>query len=197
MYQIIGLMYMASTSWDNLWELMGEDRFFIAIPVVNPLSADLVVSDIVFDPPDPEPGEKVNVHVTAENQGAYDAGGFFLEWYADNSSAPAPPPFGNQRVYVPELAAGAEYTFDTNWTYMTSRNRQMYAYSDSGYGVYESDENNNLLGPVDIIVGGCKCDFNVDGDTDGSDAAEFISNSQGVELEDLANEYGRTNYPVP
>jgi hypothetical protein len=147
----------------------GKTHAFAAIPVANPLPADLIISEIVIDPPDPDPGEAIDVHVTVENQGAYDAGGFFLDWYADASAAPAAPPFGNRREYVPGLAAGAEYTMITTWTYATSGVYQMYGYADTGYGVYESNENNNVLGPVDIVVGGCECDLNNDGSCNGLD----------------------------
>jgi hypothetical protein len=142
---------------------------FRADPVASPLPADLIVSSIVTDPPDPDPGEAVDVHVTVENQGTYDAGGFFLDWYANESSGPAPPPFGNRREYVPGLAAGATYTMSTTWTYSTSGTYQIYAYVDTGYGVYEESENNNVLGPVEILVGACACDLNSDGSCNGLD----------------------------
>ena len=45
------------------------------------------------------------------------------------------------------------------------------------------------------IVGTCKCDFDADGDTDGSDVAEFISDPPGGDLGDLADDLGRTNCP--
>jgi uncharacterized membrane protein len=148
---------------------------FAAVPTPNPLPADLIVSEIVIDPPDPDPGEAVDVHVTVENQGAYAAGGFFLDWYANESLAPSPPPFGNRREYVPSLAAGATYTMSTTWTYSTLGTYQMCAYADSGYGVYESNENNNVLGPVETVVGACKGDFDDDKDVDGSDLSVFAA----------------------
>jgi hypothetical protein len=136
---------------------------FVAIPVANPQPADLIVSEIIIDPPDPEPGEQIDVHVTVGNQGIFDAGGFFLDWYANESSAPAPPPFGNRREYVPYLAAGSTHTMNATWTYGATGTYQMYAYADGGYGVYESNENNNVLGPMAIVVGRCECDLNHDG----------------------------------
>jgi hypothetical protein len=136
----------------NYRDSAGKFHGFLAVPEADPLPADLIVSEIVIDPPDPDPGEAVDVHVTVENQGIYDAGGFFLDWYANESSAPSPPPFGNRREYLPGLAAGATYTMSTTWTYSTSGTYQMYAYTDTGYGVYESNETNNVLGPVEIVV---------------------------------------------
>jgi hypothetical protein len=171
----------------------GITHAFAAIPVANPLPADLIVSEIEIDPADPEPGEAVDVQVTVQNQWIYDAGGFFLEWYADESAAPAPPPFGSRREYVPYLAAGAEYTMTTTWTYSTSGVYRMYGYADSGYGVYELNENNNVAGPVQIVVNSCKCDFNNDGDVDSTDLADYIIDSGGIVLETFAGEFGRIN----
>lgn len=48
---------------DSAWNY----HAFFADPVANPQPADLIVSEIVIEPPDPDPGEAVDVHVTVEN----------------------------------------------------------------------------------------------------------------------------------
>jgi hypothetical protein len=41
----------------------------------------------------------------------------------------------------------------------------------------------------------CECDFEPDGDVDGSDLAAYIANGAGISLNEFAEEFGRTNCP--
>ncbi len=41
----------------------------------------------------------------------------------------------------------------------------------------------------------CDCDFDTDGDVDGSDLAVFAAGGTGIGLEDFAAEFGRTDCP--
>ena len=76
----------------------------------------------------------------------------------------------------------------TTWTYAATGVYQMFSYADTGYGVYESNESNNVLGPVEIVVGACACDLNDDGKCDmqdwllfGQDWGRTDCNDPGVE----------------
>lgn len=46
---------------------------------------------------------------------------------------------------------------------------------------------------IDINILNCPGDFNNDGDTDGLDLATFVSNSEGLALDEFAHRFGRTN----
>ena len=132
---------------------------------------DLVVESIVFTPEVPEAGQSVNVSVTVRNVGLANAGGFYLDWYANRDTPPQPEKteFGDRWVYISSLAAGASYTFNTTYTYSQPGFYRMYAFADTEFQVEEAEETNNELGPLYIMVGPCGCDLNNDKVCDMSD----------------------------
>ncbi len=164
--------------WSFYWETLELTYGTIAQP-------DLVVTGILTDPAEPDPGETVNIHVTVKNQGTGNAGGFYLDWYANESAPPSPPPYGDQYEFITSLAPGASYTMDTTYTYNTTGIYHMYAYADTEKEVTESNEYNNVMGPVNIIVGPCECDINHDGRCDMQDWLLF------------GGDWGRTDCPIP
>jgi len=170
--------YDGAWYWSFNWQTL--DLTYGVIP-----RPDLVVTSIQADPAEPDPGETVAIHVTVKNQGEVNAGGFYLDWYANESAPPTPPPYGDRWESIPSLAAGASYTMDTTYTYSASGIYHMYAYADTEYEVTESNENNNVLGPVNIIVGPCECDINHDGRCDMQDWLLF------------GQDWGRTDCPIP
>ena len=156
----------------------GAAYIFSAAPSDQP---DLVVLSVVTNTTSPEPGEPVNISVTIKNQGTGDAGPFVIDWYADLSSPPTVSQNGDAFESVSSLAAGAIHVMNAMHTYAATGNYSMYTQVDTQNQVTESQENNNVLGPVFLVVGVCEGDFNNDGDVDGSDLATF------------AADFGRTN----
>ena len=44
-------------------------------------------------------------------------------------------------------------------------------------------------------LGGCQCDFNGDGDVDGSDLASYVLDTAGISLDDFAADFGKADCP--
>lgn len=146
---------------------------------------DLVVLSIETDPLKPDAGETVNVYVTVKNEASVAAGGFRIDWYADLGLPPPPSQVGDAYESVSSLAAGATHTMSTIYTYSTPGIYNMYAQVDTNQEVTESNENNNVIGPVSIVVGYCECDLNHDGICDMQDWLLF------------GEDWGRTDCPIP
>lgn len=150
----------------------GAAYIFSSAPPVQP---DLVVLSVVANPINPEPGELVNISVTVKNHGTGDAGPFTIDWYADLTSPPSVSQTGDSSENVASLAADATHVVNTTYMYSSAGNYNMYVQVDTQDQVEESEENNNVLGPVFLVVGACEGDFDVDGDVDGSDLAVFAA----------------------
>jgi|GEM_PF-5358039 len=172
------MTYYGSPMQTFYWQTLDIDFAAVAQP-------DLVVLGIETDPAEPDPGETVDVHVTVKNQGAADAGGFVIDWYADLAAPPLPYEVGDRWESVTSLAAGATYTMSATYTYSTTGIYNMYAQVDTDQQVTESNEGNNVLGPVSIVVGPCECDLNHDGRCDMQDWLLF------------GEDWGRTDCPIP
>ncbi|HUS70763.1 MAG TPA: N-acetylmuramoyl-L-alanine amidase [Anaerolineae bacterium] len=135
---------------------------------------DLVVGSVVVTPQGGLGATPVTVTVTLRNDGVADvADGFWVEFFVDPRTAPAI----NSVVgaeghgvlwYVPSLAAGESRTLslegaDARYTSFDGRlsagNHNLYVYVDAYHTegevglVVESDESNNLMGPLVVEVG--------------------------------------------
>jgi hypothetical protein len=160
----------------------GAAYIFSPAPTVQP---DLVVLSVVANPTSPEPGEPVDISVTVKNQGTGDADPFTIDWYADLTSPPSVSQTGDSFENMDSLAADATHVMNTTYMYSSAGNYNMYAQVDTQDKVEESEENNNVLGPVSLVVGACEGDFDGDGDVDGSALAIF------------AADFGRTDCNEP
>lgn len=144
-------------------------------PPDSEMLPDLVVKGLSLLPEEPKSGEPVTITVTIANIGhSSTGGGFWTGLYID----PQEPPFVNYVNaeeekglfwYIPGLEAGEAITFtaqdaeeqhsDFAGTF-TPGNHELYLYVDAFNPgveeglVVESEEGNNLLGPVVINVGG-------------------------------------------
>jgi hypothetical protein len=117
---------------------------------------DLVVESITFRPDHPDVGEGVDITVTVKNQGDAAAHGFYTYLYVDPAdqppthTTPATSHYGHFVTFNPE----ATFTWTrTNHTFTVSGSHPVYAWVDRDDDVEESDETNNLAGPVYIPVG--------------------------------------------
>ena len=129
------------------------------IPNVMPNSAlaapDLVIEGITYSPPHPDVGEDVDITVTVRNQGDAAAHGFYTYLYADPSDQPPTQTTQDTSYYGHFLTFPSGDSFlwtHTNQTFTASGPRPVYAWVDRDDDEVESDETNNLFGPVYIPV---------------------------------------------
>ncbi len=124
--------------------------------VAAPLTApDLVVDTLVFDPPQPASGQAVNITVTVKNQGDASASGIRVHLYIDPLQSPPTitTPYSSTTFYGVTLPPGGQFTWiRTNQT-LASGLHSLYAWVDRDNLIAESNEANNLTGPITITVG--------------------------------------------
>jgi len=145
--------------------------------------SDLIVESISFSPTSPTLGQPVAFTVRIKNQGPGTTNsGFWLDFYLDHQ------PTGcgdyNSVMYwsVPALAGGAtaEFTY-THPGFASAGAHSAWAFVDSGCGVGESAENNNLAGPTTVTVIDPDLIF-ADGFESGSLSAWSSSTTDGGDL---------------
>ena len=153
--------------------------------------SDLIVLSIITDPVTPVEDEAFNLEVTVKNQGSKDAGNFWIDWYADLAASPLLYDIGDKYISLSSLASGATHIMSKTYTYNSPGNFDMYAQVDTNQQVTESDEANNVFGPVSIeVVNAFDPDFNKDGDVDGTDLASFAANFDPAFLGVFAAAFG-------
>lgn len=143
-------------------------------PTPDIAAPDLVVSALEIFPPQPEAGEPTLFRVRVRNQGDGPAPGCWVQLYID----PSVKPYVNSVAstlgvgllwYVPDLAPGEEITLLSSEPYpqfgnyagsLASGMHSIYVLADAYHTegdtglVAESDEQNNLFGPVQVQVQG-------------------------------------------
>lgn len=147
-----------------------------ATPTPEPVlgSPDLLVTDLEVFPPAPQQGEPVLFRVTVRNVGSAAADGFWMQLYLDPVAEPYVNSISSQLGtgvfwYVESLAPGAEIALSSSESYPPYSNYQghlasglhkVYVLADAYHTegttglAQESDESNNLYGPVTIDVPG-------------------------------------------
>lgn len=128
-------------------------------PAGNPPGVDLIVTNIVLVPANPQPGQSVSVRVTIKNQGQTDVtygNNFYMDFY-DNPIPQPPQPLqvGNIAwgIQGSDLEAGVSKTYTANYTFSAGFHR-LWAQVDTDQTVNEANENNNLYGCKGVNVGG-------------------------------------------
>ena len=164
--------WAGNRSLSPVWSIAGyEEVAPTPIPEEVPSPAplpDLVVWNMTAEPAIPREGSPITVTLTVVNQGEGDAGGFWVELYADPIEEPTLNSVCTELGtgafwYVAGLAAGEVMTVTTEGVYEPYSDypaaweagaHRFYAIVDA-YGlveetglVRESDEDNNLLGPL-------------------------------------------------
>lgn len=122
---------------------------------ICPGCADLIVESISTDPITPTAGVTATINVVIKNNGD---GAVFGNFYVDLYISPKEPPvaflpgdvaWGCQSWYVPPHAA---WQLTTTHRFTDTNTFALYAQIDTGNDVTETNELNNVLGPVNITV---------------------------------------------
>ena len=123
-----------------------------------PLMPDLVVEQIKVVPATPVINEPATIYVTIANHGSADVGAtnnFYTDLYIDPAIVPiqlgqdGEVAWGCQGWWLP---VGASYTLSTTWTFGDVKVYALYAQVDTDAFVPEENENNNVTGPLQVVV---------------------------------------------
>jgi hypothetical protein len=140
---------------------------------------DLVVDSISFSPSNPTVGQSVAFTIRIRNQGTgatsltvmpnlerqerssregvngdQALSNFWLDFYVDHQPAGCGDWASVAYWQVSSLAPGATRDFTYNYTFNTAGTHNLWAFVDSGCDVPESNEGNNIRGPVVINIQG-------------------------------------------
>jgi hypothetical protein len=130
----------------------GAGDAFVTKTIPDP---DLIVLSITKNPSIPVPGQDVSITVTFKNQGSGTTrNSFYVDFYKDRASAPAPYQRGDFSCSIASLAAGAQNTCAGTVSYAADGSYKMWAQVDTDQQVAETDENNNVYGPNTVNVDG-------------------------------------------
>lgn len=133
----------------------GSDIAFWSFTTQNTAQPDLIVQNITASPANPTTNQSVTFTVRIKNQGTANvSSSFYVDFYIDDQPVANCSDFGTHWWTVTSLAAGA--TQDLIYTHSsglsTSGAHSLYAFADTNCYISESNENNNILGPVTISV---------------------------------------------
>ncbi|MBN1813559.1 MAG: hypothetical protein JXA14_17100 [Anaerolineae bacterium] len=126
-------------------------------PEIPPLP-DLVVVNISVFPSQLNVNEPVTIRVTIHNRSIHDVelgNNFWTDLYIDPAVVPiqlgqdGEAEWPSQSTWVP---AGGYHTLETAWVFDDIKNYSLWAQVDTDGHVAESNENNNVLGPVVVEV---------------------------------------------
>ena len=119
-------------------------------PVVT--GADLVIDSLTATPSMPVVGQKVTITAVVRNRGgaAATANNFEIDLYKNRKTKPHVSHVGDVTCFVTSLAGGATATCSGTVTYDKVRTYRVRAQVDTLNAVIESNEKNNLKGPVRV-----------------------------------------------
>jgi hypothetical protein len=128
---------------------------------------DLIITNVVLDPPSPLPNEPFDVIITVKNQGGAGTGGL-VETHVYVSDAGAPVPDLEDYIFAEnvsidnqDILAGEDRVDRITIDPLDVTSYRVYAYADANELVTESNETNNAYGPVGIVnvsIGGVNQD---------------------------------------
>lgn len=120
-------------------------------PTPAPSGTDLVITNVILSPNPPTVGSSFNVIATVKNQGTVSTGSKFIKYavYKDPAGAPTYSTTVNssKTVYM-SLGPGASTDISISTTLSTSGPHNIWVMADQSKAVTETDDNNNLYGPV-------------------------------------------------
>lgn len=95
---------------------------------------------------------------------------FYVDIYKHLLSPPEPGSAGDVALYIPELGPHEGVAYYCDLSYDVDGTYYVYAQVDSDENVSESNENNNIGGPKEVVIY-ADADLDRDGDVDGADLA--------------------------
>lgn len=162
------------------------------VPDVVLATPDLIVESITYNPALPAIGASVDITVTIKNQGDAAASGFYTYLYVDPADQPpttTTPHTSRTYLGVPLIPGASFLWVRTGHALATEGLHPVYAWVDRDNDVAESDETNNLAGPVNICVG------NACGEGDAYEPDDLCSQAKQITTDGA--EQHHTLYPVP
>jgi hypothetical protein len=128
-----------------------SDWSFSIIPGTSP---DLIIQSITSSPQTPIINQQVTYTIRIKNQGNGDVSSpFWVDFYIDDQPISDCTDSGMEYWSIDTLAAGA--TTDRTFTFSgftSTGNHTLYAYADTNCFIPESNESNNILGPLTVSV---------------------------------------------
>jgi subtilase family serine protease len=115
-----------------------------------PVQADLTITDFTAS----VSGDSVTYTIKTCNVGQASATTFYVDIYYDRATAPGPNVFGDQSHSYSSLAPGACVTTALSRTKTPAGTYSSWAQVDADGIVAESDETNNVEGPLSLTVSG-------------------------------------------
>ncbi len=135
-------------------EEFGEesDNIIGPIPYEWISKPNLTITQFVSSEYHPYLGQMVTATIRVENVGTADAGPFDIDFYENRGFPPGQGFVGDQTYNAPGLIAGGELTWITDpFTHTTSLTIwKSYARVDTQDDVDESDEDDNIVGPMEL-----------------------------------------------
>jgi len=126
----------------------------LTLTVLAPPVPDLIVERLTCDPITPTVNVPFTVAVRVRNLGGISVTQTFrVDWYADPATPPLTNTPGTGYWLQAGLAPGAAADFTATHTFTVTGNHALWAQVDRTEVVTESDEANNLTGPVTVTVG--------------------------------------------
>lgn len=121
---------------------------------IVPAGPDLIVEKFSCDQQETAIQKKdLDFHCTVRNVGSVAADGFYIDFYSDRDTPPAPRQYGDLYIHISSgLAPNASVDWDFNYSYPIHGNRQIYLQVDTDEVVPEADEKNNGWGPHSLKV---------------------------------------------
>lgn len=130
----------------------GSYHLFGSYPDPSTELPDLVIQSFWVDNADPEIGQSVTITIVVQNQGTgnlYDTG-FYIDLYFNPASPPQPGENGDVYWAICGLDAGATVTKSHTVSETSPGYWHSYAQVDGDEWITESNEGNNVDGPIDI-----------------------------------------------
>lgn len=116
-----------------------------------PPQPDLIIQSLTPSSSNPTVGDTISVTLVVKNQGGSSTGSFRTDLFKNRSSAPVVPSNGDY-AWSTSLGVGQiESHVFTGITSSTPGTWHMYGLTDSQGQIQESNENNNVAGPVDVV----------------------------------------------
>jgi hypothetical protein len=115
---------------------------------------DLIVQSITASPPHPAPNQAVTFTIRIKNQGSANvSSNFYIDFYIDDQPITDCTDIGTTWWATNSLAAGEarDLTYDFSG-FGESGAHTLYAFADTNCNISESNENNNILGPITLNV---------------------------------------------